>query len=215
MGQSVLELIEQRADLAAAGVWARGADLDALLVDSDVVIDFSLPGANHTVVSAARDAKLPLVSGVSGLSDADIAEIQSASLEIPVVYDRNMSIGVAVLQRCLQNAAASLAGEFATNVLDVHHVHKLDAPSGTALQLGETIAAAQGKSGTGDVTFESERRGEVPGEHRISFASANEVLEFGHSVTDRRVFANGALRAAAWVVRQPAGLYSMQDVLFS
>ena len=214
MGQSLQSMIEQRPEFVLQGVWKRGRDLQALLAGSDVLIDFSLPGATSDVVAAARKENVAVVCGVSGLGDAEMTQLRVASEEIPIVYDRNMSIGIAVLQRCLHEAAAVLGDGFDVNILDVHHVHKIDSPSGTALQLGETIAAAQGKSSTSDVRFESERRGEIPGEHHITMSSGTEILEFAHSVSDRQVFAEGALRAASWVIQQPAGLFSMQDVLF-
>ena len=214
MGQSLQAVIEQRSEFVLQGIWKRGDDLASLLAGSDVLIDFSLPEASGDVIAAARKAKIALVCGVSGLGDAEMDLLAAASHEIPIVYDRNMSMGIAVLQQCLSQAAAALGDDFDVNILDVHHVHKIDAPSGTALQLGETIAAARGRSDTSDVSFQSERRGEIPGEHRITMTSESEVLEFSHSVSSRQVFTEGALRAAAWVFEQPAGLFSIQDVLF-
>ncbi|MCP5089709.1 MAG: 4-hydroxy-tetrahydrodipicolinate reductase, partial [Gammaproteobacteria bacterium] len=119
-----------------------------------------------------------------------------------------------VLQRSVREAAASLGLDFEVEISEVHHVHKKDAPSGTALKLGEAIAAARGESGTGNVRFEAERRGEIPGDHEVVMRSATECLSFAHSVTTRQVFADGALRAARWAVGQPPGRYRMSDVLF-
>ena len=111
-----------------------------------------------------------------------------------------------------RRAARSLGDEFTVEIHETHHVHKKDAPSGTALKLGEAIASAS--PGRGDIRYESERRGEVPGDHDVIFASATEKLILAHSVTTRQVFAEGALRAARWVVGQPSGFYGMHDVLF-
>ena len=126
-----------------------------------------------------------------------------------------MSLGIAVLERSVREAAASLGAEFAVQVSEVHHVHKKDAPSGTALKLAEAIASSRGDSGTGAVQFEVERRGEVPGDHEVTMTSATEKLTFTHSVTTRQVFVDGALAAAQWVVDEAPGRYSMQDVLFA
>ena len=214
MGQAIVASLEQLNDMESAGVWARDDDLDALIASADVVVDFSLPEGTEQVLAAVVRHGKPLVCGVSGLNDAQLSLLNDAATRIPLVYDRNMSLGIDVLQRTVREAAAALGLDFAVEIAEVHHVHKKDAPSGTALKLGETIAEARGEPGTGSVTFESERRGEVPGDHEVTMSSATERLVFSHSVTTRQVFADGALRAARWVTGQSAGRYSMSDVLF-
>ncbi|MDH5621260.1 MAG: 4-hydroxy-tetrahydrodipicolinate reductase [Gammaproteobacteria bacterium] len=214
MGRAIAASAEQRQDFKLVGMWQRGADLDELVSPADVVVDFSLPAATSQVIDAALRHRKPLVCGVSGLDDAQIAILDAAAGQIPLVFDRNMSLGIAVLLQSVGVAAASLGPEFEVDVFEVHHVHKKDAPSGTALKLGEAIAASRGESGTGSVRFESERRGEVPGDHQVVMRSATEKLTFTHSVTTRQVFVDGALRAAGWVVDKAPGRYSMQDVLF-
>jgi len=214
MGQAVADAIEQSADFELAGVWRRGEDLDALIKECDVVVDFSLPEATELLLAAVLAQGKPLVCGVSGLSVAQTKRLQAASAHIPLLFDRNMSVGIAVLERSVQQAAASLGPDFDITISEVHHVHKKDAPSGTALKLGEAIAASRGNVGTSGVTFDVERRGEVPGDHQVSMRSATESLTFAHSVTTRDVFASGAIRAAKWLIEQPPGLYSMQDMLF-
>ena len=215
MGQAVAQSIEQHTAFGLVGTWERGGDIDALAAAADVIIDFSMPDGTEAVVEAATKHRKPLVCGVSGLSDKQMAQLDAAGSTISVVFDRNMSIGIAVLERAVRDAAASLGPDFAVDISEIHHVHKKDAPSGTALKLGEAIAAARGESGTGQVRFEVERRGEVPGDHEVVMTTATERLSFAHSVTTRKVFADGALRAAQWLVGQPPGLYSMQDVLFN
>lgn len=215
MGQALAESVDRRPDLDLIGVWQRGQDIDPLISLADVVIDFSLPAGTQIVIEAAVRHSTPLVCGVSGLDEQQEALLQNACDVVPVVYDRNMSLGIAVLERSVRESAASLGPQFEVRVAEVHHVHKKDAPSGTALKLGEAIAAARGASGTGDVQFDVERRGEVPGDHEVTMSSATEKLTFAHSVTTRQVFVDGALRAAAWVVNRSPGRYSMQDVLFS
>ena len=212
MGQSIAAGIAQHDDLELAGTWKRGDDLDALLANADVVIDFSLPDGTAEVAKAVVRQSRPLVCGVSGLTDEQMSLLDAAAAVVPVVYDRNMSLGVAVLERCVREAAAILGPGFAAEINEVHHVHKKDAPSGTALKLGEAIADARGGEGEA-VAYHSERRGEVPGDHEVVLRSPTESLTLAHSVTTRQVFADGALRAARWVAGRPAGRYTMQDVL--
>ena len=214
MGQALEQAITRHSDLALAGTWYRDSDLAQILSAADVLIDFSLPAATEFVLQAAVECKTPLVCGVSGLNDYQMELVRAASAEIPLLYDRNMSVGVTVLERIVRDAAASLGEEFLISVSEVHHVNKKDAPSGTALKLGETIADALGQSGTENIKFSSERRGEVPGDHEVKMRSTTETLTFSHSVTTRQVFADGALRAARWLVDQSTGQYCMQDVLF-
>ncbi|MEJ2297934.1 MAG: 4-hydroxy-tetrahydrodipicolinate reductase [Woeseiaceae bacterium] len=214
MGQAIAGLIDARDGMEVAGVWRRGEDLDALLRNADVVVDFSLPDGTMQVLDSVSRAAKPLVCGVSGLTDEQLARLDEAAARVAIVYDRNMSLGVAVLDRAVRDAAATLGAEFEVAISEVHHVHKIDAPSGTALKLGETIAAARGEAGTGSIRFSSERRGEVPGDHEVVMRSATECLTFAQSVTTREGFAAGAVRAAAWVVGQAPGQYRMSDVLF-
>ena len=215
MAQAVAQSIERHSELGLTGIWQRGGDIDALVATADVVVDFSMPDGTEAVVEAAVKHEKPLVCGVSGLSDKQMAKLDAAANKIPLVFDRNMSIGIAVLERTVRDAAASLGPDFTVDISETHHVHKKDGPSGTALKLGEAIAESRGESGTGQIRFEVERRGEVPGDHEVVMSTATERLSFAHSVTTRQVFADGALRAAQWLVEQPPGLYSMQDVLFS
>ncbi|MEQ9561514.1 MAG: 4-hydroxy-tetrahydrodipicolinate reductase [Woeseiaceae bacterium] len=196
--------------------------------NADVVVDFSLPDANRSVLEAAVAAHVPLVCGVTGLDQASMAAIRDASSRIPILYDRNMSIGIAVMQNLLRQAAASLGSEYTASIDEIHHRHKVDAPSGTALKLGETLAGSRGQDFTAvyhydpdgtlgepaatDIVFTVSRLGENPGEHAVTFANDMESLELRHKVTDRQVFASGALRAARWLVSRQPGLYSIADI---
>jgi len=213
MGQAIAESIERQADLGLAGLWRRDGDLDVVVKSADVVIDFSLPAATDAVLGAVVRHRKALVCGVSGLNSEQMTHLEQAARHVPIVYDRNMSPGIAVLERSVRLAAETLGLDFAVEISETHHVHKKDAPSGTALKLGEAIAGARGESGTGSVNFEVERRGEVPGDHEVVLQSASERLTFAHSVTTRQVFADGAIRAARWVVSQEPGRYEMGDVL--
>lgn len=214
MGQSIAGEAQSRDDTEVVGVWSRGGNLDALARTADVIIDFSLPEATREVVQSAVAAGTPLVCGVSGLDESALAVLTESARSIPVVYDRNMSQGITILDTVVRSVAGALGPDFSVSIAETHHVHKKDAPSGTALKLGETITAARG-IGSGEIDYSSERRGEVPGDHVVTFESPTERLCFEHHVTTRDVFAVGALRAAHWVAagRTP-GLYTMQHVLF-
>jgi len=225
-----MDSIAAQSDVQLVGIWVRdeqqatklnvpggvivSSDLDAVVDAADVIVDFSLPEATSIVLAAVASRSTALVCGVSGLSEQQLAELDSAAESVAIVFDRNMSVGVAVLENIVRQATAALGSDFKIEVHETHHVHKIDSPSGTALKLGETIAEARGCA-TDDIRYEVERRGEVPGDHTVILASATERLTLGHSVTTRQVFADGALRAARWVVDQVAGRYSMQDVLAS
>ncbi|MEM9403312.1 MAG: 4-hydroxy-tetrahydrodipicolinate reductase [Pseudomonadota bacterium] len=242
MGLAIAGIVAADDSLTLGGVWSRrpdetsdtlqkagvfvGDDLARIVADSDVLIDFSLPAGTTAVCECLTARPTPLVCGVSGLTATHLAAVQALGESMPVVYDRNMSVGIAVLTRYVAETAMALGPEFQVSVDEVHHVHKIDAPSGTALKLGEAIADARGqdfasvrvtdghRKSQSDILFGVERRGEVPGDHDVRFDSASESLQFAHSVTTRDVFARGAVRAAQWVVARRNGFYSMQDVLF-
>jgi 4-hydroxy-tetrahydrodipicolinate reductase len=241
MGQEIQSCIAESEDLQLASIWVRdgsasdsdtpyiqSTDLASVLAAADVAIDFTLPAATDRVITAAIDTNIPLVCGVSGLTEEIRQHLHDAAAKIPILYDRNMSLGVAVMQRLVQLAGCKLGKQFAAEIHETHHVHKIDAPSGTALHLGETLAASRGQKFTdvyhydkvgdsspapGDIHYEVTRRGEVPGKHSVVFRSADETLSLTHEVTERRVFASGAIRAARWLATQSPGLYSLQDVL--
>ncbi len=213
MGQALVEAIDAADDLALAGQWRRGEDLVEIVANCDVLVDFTLPEATAAVIDAVIAHRVPLVCGVSGFGAAEEALLDSAAAVVPVVHDRNMSRGIAVLERLARDAAAGLGSDFDVEIHETHHVHKKDAPSGTALKLGEAIAAARGID-PANIHYESERRGEVLGEHTVILRSSTEEVTLGHSVTTRQVFAEGALHAARWIGGQAPGRYSMQDVLF-
>ena len=212
MGQAIARLVESDENLVLSGMWRRGEDLEPVVSSSDVIVDFSLPEATGEVLAAVVASRVPLVCGVSGL-DAELASaLEAASEKIPVVYDRNMSLGIAVLENLVRQAARALGPRFTVEIHETHHVHKIDAPSGTALKLGEAVANALGADPE-RIKYRSERRGEVPGDHAVIFRSATESLRFEHSVTTREVFAEGALQAARWAVGREPGSYTMHDVL--
>ena len=214
MGRAVEAGIQRQPGLELSGVWSRGGDLDAIVSRADIVIDFSLPEGTEQVLAAVVNHKKPLVCGVSGLSDAQRRTLDEAARIVPLLYDRNMSLGIAVLERSVRLAATALGPDFEVVISETHHIHKKDAPSGTALKLGEAIAGARSQSNGDELRYEVERLGEVPGDHQVVMSSPTERLTFAHSVTTRDVFAEGALHAARWLVNREPGFYAMQDVLF-
>ena len=213
MGLSIQRLAELRDDIEIISVWRRGYDLGEAIADADVIIDFTLPEATFEVVAAAVQQHKPLVCGVSGLDEAQMAALRNAAASIPVLYDRNMSPGITILDAVVRDIGRAIPDGFDVRIEETHHVHKKDAPSGTALKLGDSLIEAGAVGSHEDIGYQSDRRGEVPGDHSVIFTSPTEKLTFSHSVTTRDVFADGALRAAVWLAQQPAGWFSMRDVL--
>ena len=214
--------------LPTAGV-ALTDDPRAGLRNAQVAVDFTLPSATEANVAAAAALGVGLVVGTTGLGSEQTAALRSGAERIPIVYARNMSVGMAVFKDLVERAAAALHDDYDVEILDAHHAQKADAPSGTALELGERVAAARGRllkevavyarhgqtgpRERGTVGFSVVRAGRIVGDHSVLFAGAEERVELVHRASDRAVFARGALRAAGWVVGQPPGLYSMEDVL--
>lgn len=231
MGGELLQAIAADARLDGAGVWTRGKNLESVLESGDVAVDFTLPAATPQIIDAVVRLKKPLVCGVSGLGDDIMSRMRAASSSVPIFHDRNMSFGIAVLTELVRRAGAALGPEFLAEIHETHHVHKVDAPSGTALKLGEALADARGKDlesvyrydekqrverrSSDEIVFTVTRAGENPGEHTVTFHSEAETLELAHRVRDRRVFALGALQAARWLVRQQPGFYGMRDLAAS
>ncbi|EKE44247.1 dihydrodipicolinate reductase [Oceaniovalibus guishaninsula JLT2003] len=218
---------------AALGGAPRGIpvtdDLAAALRDADAVIDFTAPAATLTLSAAAAQAGAAHIVGTTGLSDDDIAVIDAAARRIPVVRAGNMSLGVNLLTALVRRVAATLGDDYDIEVVEAHHRRKVDAPSGTALMLGQAAAdgrgvdlaghSDRGRDGItgarapGHIGFASVRGGDIVGEHDVIFAGPGEVLTLRHVATDRALFARGALRAAHWTAGRAPGHYAMTDVL--
>ncbi len=205
-------------------------DLRRVLEGAEVAIDFTLPSATRGVLDAVTASGTPLVCGVSGIGGPELDAMRAAAARLPIFYDRNMSVGLALLRRAVEDAARVLGPEFAASISDLHHEAKRDAPSGTALMLGEALARARQRDfadvmryepdlregqrrDAGDIVFRVRREGQHPGTHAVRLAGRTETLEFCHEVFDRRVFADGALRAARWLRGRGPGLYGMDDLL--
>lgn len=176
--------------------------------DFDVAIDFSLPGGFDPVLAQCVRRGRPLVSGTTGISGEQRQALQDAAGSIPVLWASNFSVGVAVLDALVEQAARALAG-WDCDIVEQHHVHKKDAPSGTALTLGESAAR-----GGAEPRYASLRAGDIVGEHTVQFAGQGERVELVHRATSRDIFARGALQAATALAGRPAGLYTMRGLLF-
>jgi len=180
----------------------------SVLVKGDVAIDFTIAEATLSLLPEMVKARKPYVIGTTGFDANGEKAIAEAARTIPIVKSYNMSLGVNVFFRVAQQIAKVLPG-YSFHIDETHHVHKKDAPSGTALQAGRLIEEASGKK----VTYESFREGEVVGDHRVIIQGPTDRIELFHHADSRDIFASGALEAAKWVVKQKPGLYNMFDVL--
>lgn len=207
-----------------------GCDLKPLLGAADVVVDFSAHKGTAGNAPRVAEAGKALVIGTTGLEGEEKRAVQDAARLIPIVWSPNMSVGMNVLFALVEHAARTLKGKgYDCEIIERHHRHKKDAPSGSALRLGEAVArgfewdlqqtAKHGRAGNvgerpaEQIGFHAVRAGDIVGDHTVVFATDGELLELSHRATSRDAFAAGALRAASWVVGQKPGLYSMRDVL--
>lgn len=189
------------------------SDLKEIVSKCDVVIDFSSADATPAFVEIAHGAGRAMVIGTTGLETSEIERCRVLAKEFPLLMAPNMSVGVNLLWRLTEIAAKTTGKGFSINIEETHHIHKKDAPSGTAKRLME-IAAANSGYNSSEIGIKSIREGEVVGEHVITFSSAGEKLTLAHSAFTREIFARGALVAARWLVGRPAGFYDMGDALF-
>ena len=252
MGRTVVRAIHEGIDLALIGALEREdspwmgqdpgplagcpaagltivADPLPLLLNADAIVDFSSPAATVELAALAAQARIAHVIGTTGLAEEDLDRIDAAARHAPIVRSGNMSLGVNLLAALTRRAAAALGDEFDIEIVEMHHRMKVDAPSGTALMLGEAAAAGRGiqlkghsvraRDGltgprhNGDIGFAALRGGTVVGEHSVIFAGESERLVLTHHAEDRALFAYGALKAARWAQNRRPGLYSMADVL--
>jgi 4-hydroxy-tetrahydrodipicolinate reductase len=252
MGQALIRvLVETPGCIVAGGIEAKGSpsigrdigeaagleplgvaisdDPLPLFAHVDGVLDFTSPASTVEFAALAAQARIVHVIGTTGLSAADEAKIEAAARHATIVKAGNMSQGVNLLAVLTAQVARALGPEFDIEILEMHHRHKRDAPSGTSLMLGRAAAGARdisleergvrtrdgdvGPRREGDIGFAALRGGDVVGEHRVIFAGPGERIELAHIATDRGIFARGAVKAALWARGRGAGLFSMQDVL--
>jgi 4-hydroxy-tetrahydrodipicolinate reductase len=229
MGHALISCAPRHAGLKITGQLDLGGDLQPLIGQGDVVIDFSSHDATGKFASICARHKKAMVIGTTGHSDAEKAQIVKLKSKIPIVLASNYSTGVNTLFWLTRKAAEILGPHFDLEVVEMHHRLKKDAPSGTAATLAEILAAVRkqqlsevirhGRQGivgartASEIGMHALRGGDVVGDHTVIFATNGERLELTHKASSRDTFANGALRAAQWVVKQKPGLYDMQDVL--
>jgi 4-hydroxy-tetrahydrodipicolinate reductase len=239
MGRALLEAAASTEGVAvgsavdlAPGAWgnvAIGTDVSAAIAACDVLVDFTRPAGTLEHVRACVAARRPIVIGTTGFSREQVDEIRRAAASIAIVMAPNMSVGVNVMLKLVELGSRALGEEYDVEVFEMHHRKKVDAPSGTALKLGEVAAAARGaelgevgvfdrhgatgERRPGSIGFAVARGGDIVGDHTVYFAGAGERIEITHRSSSRATYAQGAMRAARFLAGKPAGLYDMQDVL--
>ncbi len=249
MGKELLTSVVSDAESVIAGAMARenhpllGTDVGYLIganpqnkslscnykeafTDGEIMIDFSLPEHSIETLKKAVVAGKPVVIGTTGFNDEQLELIKQASQSIPIMLSANYSLGVNSLIQLAKQATQLIGDDSDIEIFEAHHKHKIDAPSGTALAIGEAIADTKGKplsdiaahdrSGkrqSGDIGFAVMRAGEIIGTHEVTFALNGELVTLKHEAQSRKCFADGAIAAAKWLVTQTSGLYSMQDLL--
>ena len=205
------------------------SDVSAALANTDAVIDFTVPAATVAHAKAAAEMGVAMVIGTTGLDPHQTAAVHEAAKKVPILWAANMSIGINILLSLVEKTASMLDPSYDIEVLEMHHRHKIDAPSGTALALGRAAAAGRqvkiedvwrksrdghtGARPAGEIGFATLRGGEEVGVHTVMFAAAGERLELSHRSFSRETYAAGALRAAQWLAGKKPGLYGMKDVL--
>ncbi|MFN2098950.1 4-hydroxy-tetrahydrodipicolinate reductase [Altererythrobacter sp. MF3-039] len=228
MGKAIAKAIEQAGHVLQVGV-DEGGNPGPLASQCDVLVDFSAPTALKTNLDAAKVAGIPIVIGTTGLDDEHFQMIEEASQMLPLLQTGNTSLGVNLLCHIAHKVAETLDTSWDIEILEMHHRDKVDAPSGTARQLGTAVSEGRGialgensevgrsgpdsKRAPGAIGFASLRGGTAAGDHSVIFAGNEERIVLSHSAEDRSIFARGAVKAAEWLIGKQPGLYSMNDVL--
>lgn len=212
MGQAIVALSGKSSQFQVVGTTERGSDAAKIFALADVVIDFTTPEASLLHAKTAAQRGIPLVIGTTGFTDAQMQELRATTHNIAVVLSPNTSVGVNLFWHTAAQLAKICGAEYQLAIEETHHVHKKDAPSGTAKQLHALVAAAAGRDPRA-ISVASHRDGEVIGDHTITFDSEGDRITITHHAKTRTIFAHGALVAAEWVIRKSAGWYGMDDVL--
>ena len=228
MGYALVRAIEEAGHELAGGV-DRGGDVAKLADGSDALVDFSAPQALEGNLHAALGAGIPILVGTTGLEEEHQRRLDDTARAIPVLQTGNTSLGVTMLAHLVKEAASRLGPDWDIEIVEMHHRMKVDAPSGTALLLGEAAAAGRGielaantesgrhghtgRRAEGAIGFAALRGGTVAGEHSAIFAGEQERITLSHLAEDRAIFARGAVRAATWLIGREPGRYTMEDVL--
>jgi len=229
MGRALIRAVKLSPNVSQGSIFNRGDDIKQALNDFDVLVDFTRPESTLDALSICQSAGKAMVIGTTGFSDDALKSINQASSDIPIVFAPNMSVGVNLTLKLLETTAKVIGTDSNIEIVEAHHRYKIDAPSGTALKMGEIIAnalgrnlsecAVYGREGTKEprdgqtIGFSSIRGGDVVGEHTVTFFMEGERVEITHKASSRMTYANGAVKACQWLTKQENGLYSMQDVL--
>jgi len=229
MGRALIRAVKLSPNVSQGSIFNRGDDIKQALNDFDVLVDFTRPESTLDALSICQSAGKAMVIGTTGFSDDALKSINQASSDIPIVFAPNMSVGVNLTLKLLETTAKVIGTDSNIEIVEAHHRYKIDAPSGTALKMGEIIAnalgrnlsecAVYGREGTKEprdgqtIGFSSIRGGDVVGEHTVTFFMEGERVEITHKASSRMNYANGAVKACQWLTKQDNGLYSMQDVL--
>jgi 4-hydroxy-tetrahydrodipicolinate reductase len=229
MGQMLVATATRTADVQLASALGRDSDVAAAFANADVLIDFTRPEATLKYLAACKKHRVKAVIGTTGFSAEQKQQIEAFAQHIAIVFAPNMSIGVNVSLQLVEAAAKSLGLDYDIEVFEAHHKMKVDAPSGTALALGEAAASARGQKLTdvavyerhhvatprerGSIGFSVVRAGDIIGDHTVFFAGPGERIEIAHKSSSRATYAQGAMRAAKFLVDKKAGLFDMRDVL--
>lgn len=228
MGKQIEECLKSETKAKAAAFFDKGDNLEEFFEKSDVIIDFSSQNGTHELLNYARTMPKPLVIGTTGLDEKTLHLMQNASEVMPVFYATNMSLGVAVLNH-LASKASQMLRNFDIEILEMHHRHKKDAPSGTAMTLAQGVAKARnldlekvrisgrdgiiGERSKDEIAVMSLRGGDIVGRHTVGFYEEGEFLELNHTATSRATFAKGAIKIAIWLNAQKPKMYSINDFL--
>jgi 4-hydroxy-tetrahydrodipicolinate reductase len=227
MGRAIAAEIAAVDKASLAGGADEGDDVTALAAASDVLLDFSAPAALEAILAAAAQAQVPIVVGTTGLGAEHQRLIDKAATRVAVLQSANMSLGVTLLAHLVREATARLGPDWDIEIVEMHHRSKVDAPSGTALLLGQAAAEGRGvnldgvsdrgdRAGArlpGHIGFASLRGGSVAGDHQLILAGEGERIELGHRAESRAIFARGAIKAALWLAGKPPGRYALGDML--
>lgn len=229
MGQTIIEAIKQHNGVELGVSLDKGDDLYAVLDQFDVLVDFTRPEATLAYLKVCQNSGKSMVIGTTGFNDDELQSIHDVAQNIPIVFAPNMSIGVNLSLKLLELTARVIGEDSDIEIVETHHRYKVDAPSGTALKMGEVVAnaldrdlsqcAVYGREGIENardkktIGFSTIRGGDVVGEHTVSFFMEGERVEITHKASSRMTFANGAVRAGIYLQTKGAGLYTMQDVL--
>lgn len=229
MGKTIVKIIKNDEKIKLGATLEKNDDLNDFLNDFDVLIDFTRPEATLDYLKICAENNKKMVIGTTGFNDTQLQQLESLAIKTPVVFAPNMSVGVNLSLKLLEMTAKVIGEDADIEIVETHHRYKVDAPSGTALKMGEVVANALGRDlkkcaiygregieavrDKKTIGFSTIRGGDVVGEHTVSFFMDGERIEITHKASSRKTFALGAIRASIWLNQQKNGLYSMQDVL--